>query len=470
MDYEALRRLLEGVNQKNEPNMSMGTLASTPAVQEDDSQQIQQELPIQEEQLSLAETSQESTPSSQDINELRRGQQQFETYQLQKEAEDIDPKSEYLKLIQDYRKKINTPKKDTSTLEGFSAIANVLNQAAGIEAANRGANFRGMDTQAMLGQLKQQEAAERQQDLSGLDNLQKMYQQYLAMQAKSSPKALTDLDKAKIESEKARAAKFLADAKKAERAESKESKSVYEKEEEKRNVEKYFTAKKAAENSSANDMKVDDTLDTFLNYSKGSFTGTGPIATLGGLTSYFSKDTENLDAKFKDLGLDKMVKTFAGMSKAVDSDAERRAFEKTVPSITNDDETNLQILLGAKSINLRNKIEAEAQRKYVEENGKLDSGYKSPLETTPLTTVVNPKTGEMTLVPRKDKQKYNKMGLLDLDKYSKALLDGKAQKPVSSTEIQSDKKTDPKIEDYAKKYNLDYDKAQQILRARGYNG
>jgi hypothetical protein len=299
--------------------------------------------------------------------------------------------------------------------------------------------------------------------------LKALMDEYKMLQGQA-PKALTDLDKAKIESEKARAAKFLADAKKAERAESKESKSVYEKEEEKRNVEKYFTAKKAAENSSANDMKVDDTLDTFLNYSKGSFTGTGPIATLGGLTSYFSKDTENLDAKFKDLGLDKMVKTFAGMSKAVDSDAERRAFEKTVPSITNDDETNLQILLGAKSINLRNKIEAEAQRKYVEENGKLDSGYKSPLETTPLTTVVNPKTGEMTLVPRKDKQKYNKMGLLDLDKYSKALLDGKAQKPVSSTEIQSDKKTDPKIEDYAKKYNLDYDKAQQILRARGYNG
>jgi len=416
MDYEALKRLLEGVNQKNEPNMSMGTLASTPAVQEDDSQQIQQELPIQEEQLSLAETSQESTPSSQDINELRRGQQQFETYQLQKEAEDIDPKSEYLKLIQDYRKKINTPKKDTSTLEGFSAIANVLNQAAGIEAANRGANFRGMDTQAMLGQLKQQEAAERQQDLSGLDNLQKMYQQYLAMQAKSSPKALTDLDKAKIDSEKARAAKFLADAKKAERAESKESKSEFQKVKErelaKANVE-YF--RKDRDQLISNSDKIDNALKILKDKDIGP-TISGPWR---GLAPDKLRSITNPQAIIVKESIQSAIQETLRPTlgaQFTEKEGERimnLAYNDTLPPSANIKRAEeLQ-----KLINRKMKF-SEDLYKHLEENDGSDKGFD-----------------------------YSKYGM------------GK-----------SDKKTDPKIEDYAKKYNLDYDKAQQILRARGYNG
>ena len=84
--------------------------------------------------------------------------------------------------------------------------------------------------------------------------------------------------------------------------------------------------------------------EKFLKYSKGSVTGTGPLATLGGLTKYASQDTEALNSAFKKISMDSLVKQFAGMSKAIDSDSERRAFEATQPSITQDDKTNLEIL------------------------------------------------------------------------------------------------------------------------------
>lgn len=103
----------------------------------------------------------------------------------------------------------------------------------------------------------------------------------------------------------------------------------------------------------------------FEKYSKGKIGGTGPVSTLGGTTKYFSADTENLDSLFKKTGLDEMVKMFAGMSKAVDSNAERRAFEATQPNISLDDKTNKRIIQdkidAAKSLLKKTK---EAKQKY----------------------------------------------------------------------------------------------------------
>lgn len=82
----------------------------------------------------------------------------------------------------------------------------------------------------------------------------------------------------------------------------------------------------------------------FEKYSKNSTGGTGFLSTYGGAKKVFSKDLESLDSTFKRLQLDEMVKIFAGLSKAIDSDAERKAFESTQPSITLDDATNMMIL------------------------------------------------------------------------------------------------------------------------------
>lgn len=90
-------------------------------------------------------------------------------------------------------------------------------------------------------------------------------------------------------------------------------------------------------------QELKEVKETFEKYSRNSMGGTGPIATAMGGTKFISGLTQELDAKFKKLNLDTMVKMFAGMSKAVDSDAERRAFEAAQPSITNDDQVNRRI-------------------------------------------------------------------------------------------------------------------------------
>jgi len=72
--------------------------------------------------------------------------------------------------------------------------------------------------------------------------------------------------------------------------------------------------------------------------------GTGPLQTLGGLTKSLSPEEQKLDALYKKMNLDTMVKMFAGMSKAVDSDAERRAFEAAQPNLANYRDVNMGIL------------------------------------------------------------------------------------------------------------------------------
>jgi hypothetical protein len=90
--------------------------------------------------------------------------------------------------------------------------------------------------------------------------------------------------------------------------------------------------------------QLEEANKSFDKFSKGVGPGTGPLATLGGIRKYTNQELEGLDSKFKKIGLDEMVKMFQGMSKAVDSDAERRAFEATQPSITLDDPTNKELL------------------------------------------------------------------------------------------------------------------------------
>ena len=89
---------------------------------------------------------------------------------------------------------------------------------------------------------------------------------------------------------------------------------------------------------------LERTKQLFNDYSKNTPAGTGPLATGFGLTKYTSDQAQNLDAQFKKLNLDSMVKMFAGMSKAVDSDAERRAFEAAQPALTNDDTVNRRLI------------------------------------------------------------------------------------------------------------------------------
>ncbi len=142
--------------------------------------------------------------------------------------------------------------------------------------------------------------------------------------------------------------------------------------------------------------EIDKGIDAAIKYSKGNIGGTGPIASVGGLRAVNNKELENLKAQYNTLNVKNMAQTFQGMSKAIDSDAERRAWNATQPSINKDDTTNIQIMLGMKSLLLKQKAEIEAQRDYAAENeGKMD-GYISPV-LGKMSTVVNNK-GDLILV------------------------------------------------------------------------
>lgn len=110
---------------------------------------------------------------------------------------------------------------------------------------------------------------------------------------------------------------------------------------ENRKVKKEISTSLDKAKNALNELKR--TKDLFERYSKNSQGGTGMVATAGGLSKYFSADTQDLDSAFKKLNLDTMVNLFSGMSKAVDSDGERRAFEAAQASITNDDKVNRRI-------------------------------------------------------------------------------------------------------------------------------
>lgn len=108
-------------------------------------------------------------------------------------------------------------------------------------------------------------------------------------------------------------------------------------------------------------------------YSKSKVLGTGPIATGAGLKKYLDQPTEDLDTTFNTISLKALTEMFAGMSKAVDTESERRAFQTTQPSVTLDDKTNLKL------INERLDAAMKMRQKYL--NAQNGVKYQSP--TTP---------------------------------------------------------------------------------------
>ena len=105
--------------------------------------------------------------------------------------------------------------------------------------------------------------------------------------------------------------------------------------------------------------------EEFEDYSRTSPFGTGKYATAFGLTAPVSQKTEYLRSRFAGAGLEEMVRIFDGMSKAIDSEGDRKKFESTQPSIELDDETNRKLL------NRRIDIAKNVLRKIIEKKQKL---------------------------------------------------------------------------------------------------
>jgi len=210
--------------------------------------------------------------------------------------------------------------------------------------------------------------------------------------------------------------------------------SEFAKEVEKKDAEQFAKTQEQLPKIGQNLEKVRNAISSQREYSSSTLGGTGPIATGFGAKKYFSQDTESLDAQFKDINLNKMVSMFGGMSKAVDSDAERKAFESTTASIKNDDKTNLKILYGTESALLKEKAIAEAKSDYVSRMGNLKDFDKSnPVLQGKMTTVVDSTTGEMELVPKNLVPALKKEGKISVDEYVDMLSENKYQSKAVTT-------------------------------------
>lgn len=333
-----------------------------------------------------------------------------------KTKEELDPKAEYAKLIEQYKAKLAEPdkKREYGAMDWITAAG----QVADVFNTNRG--FKSMGNKLWKDDSVEKAKAKKKEELTGMQNLQKMYQNYMDMGKKDQ---MTPYQKKQVElAEK----KLKSEGKKPKETEF--GKAVHKKQ-----AADFAESQKALQTNANNMSKVDEAINAQLQYSQDETLGTGPIATLGGLTKYISQDTESLDAKFKDIDLKNMVSTFAGMSKAVDSDAERRAWKSTQASVSNDDETNVQILLGSKSSLLKDRLVSQAKAEYVDKYGNLD-GFDHPILRGEQTTIVDP-NGELQIVDKTQIPNLKKAGFRDLDKYASDLLKGRKESKKADPEM-----------------------------------
>jgi hypothetical protein len=144
--------------------------------------------------------------------------------------------------------------------------------------------------------------------------------------------------------------------------------------------------------------------------------GTGPFATAFGAKKYFSGELQQLDQVLSNEALQKMVSMFRGMSKAIDSDSERAFFNATTTGISRDDRVNLQVLLGAKSMAMKQKTENIKKQEWLKAGNSLDT-YESPV-IGKMTSMVEP-NGNIVLVDKNLIKAAKEDGLKLVDEYVK---------------------------------------------------
>lgn len=184
----------------------------------------------------------------------------------------------------------------------------------------------------------------------------------------------------------------------------------------KQEAKTYAEMQEKAQAIPANIDLIDRGVQQLVDFNKSKLGGTGPFSTLFGAEKYLSPEAAALDATFKTIDIKNMVTTFKGQAKAIDSDAERAAWRKTQPAIDNDDPVNFQILLGQKSILLKDQLEARARQMWLKHNDDLDN-YESPVYGK-METLVNPQSGKMELVPKSAKEELLGQGFLTVDQYA----------------------------------------------------
>jgi hypothetical protein len=323
-----------------------------------------------------------------------------------------DPMQEKLKgTIKQYEDLVN--KKDEPR-DWRQNLPDLLSAAHNIINYGQGSQLPMLKTDYTTNELKQNEST-KDSNLNRLSKLQDMYRKYQEGQNKDS---LTPYQQAQLDNaEKDRKLKKeLAEAKPKEI-------SFAEKEQAKADVKERMQVNKENRQAKKEAKDVITGIDEQIaNVKKARQLMTKAadsknVADTGPIDQFIAKTTDKgqeLEQAMNSVSLDKMVKMFAGMSKAIDSDAERAFFQSAQPAMGKYPTVNKKILddmlINLESLKTKNKTFMNS----INDKGEMIEQDSTPTEDKP--------------------------------------------------------SIDPKIKNYADENDLDYEKAEKILRSRGYNG
>lgn len=173
---------------------------------------------------------------------------------------------------------------------------------------------------------------------------------------------------------------------------------------------------------------------------------TWTVGPLGGKlpASWFITRRQELDRLYKKLSLDTMVSMFAGMSKAVDSDAERKFFEQAQPNVENKAEVNLPMLYRALNFVETSIQDGDAFVNFIqdeiEKGGEKASSLYFDAPSVKNTRLVGP-TGELVSVsPEKAKELLKDSRYSTILGYGDIFNEDRAKKEYTARETMSLKK------------------------------
>jgi len=281
------------------------------------------------------------------------------------------PKDDMLKNlranIQKYQDKMNAPKESNwqdSLPDMLAAAHNIVNYGQGSQQK--------MIKTDSAAKAKASRAAAKKEGLSQLQNLQKMYQDYMTAEGKGK---LTTYQKAQLgESEKDRELKQkLANKKQAKVTSFREKETIKSDLKNQAVIDKENRGVRMEAQKSLKDLdkqiaNVKKAAKLMKDSTKSLVSDTGPIDQY---ISPLGTKGQKLRQTFNEISLDKMTKMFAGMSKAIDSDAERKFFEQSQVSMGSYPEVNMGILKNM-LVNLESlKLKNQGTLKSIDKSGKI---------------------------------------------------------------------------------------------------
>lgn len=336
-DYSELLKLLRGQQEEVDPMMSVGEPAEVPMAEE--LPQAQQDMakninPSIEDTKSINKDDKSPYIKEKDDGMDQRLRDQELRNSIDIPQEKIDLYNKY-KASMSEKTPETTDDKVMNWLTGIGQASNVLNRLN---------NKPTPDVAYWDSVGKRSEEDKIKNKSTSIEKMQKMLNSL-----KLDKEGISFKDKERFKSQLRQQ-----EAKTKSRIKEKEQKSKLSNAEIKKNLEDKRKAKSSIESIEEQLGKVKRAKDLLESSSKGLLTDTGPVDQY--LSSFTNKGQE-LRQSLNDLSLDKMAKLFKGMSKAVDSDAERKMFEQSQASMSNYPAVNLKVLQNLEEglLSLRNK-------------------------------------------------------------------------------------------------------------------